>query len=47
MNLCRLIIGHLCLGFAIDLHYVQFGGIIAMQVFYIMIQISSSGYKKD
>lgn len=45
MNLGRIIIGHLCLGFAPDFHYVQFGGVIAGQVFYMMIQISSSGYK--
>jgi hypothetical protein len=46
MNLGRLIFGHLCLGFAPDFHYVQFGGIIAAQVFYLMIQISSPGYKE-
>lgn len=33
------------MGFAYDFHYVQFGGVIAGQVFYMMIQISSSGYK--
>ncbi len=44
MNLCRLIFAHLCIGFAPDFHYVQFGGAIAAQVFYLMIQISCSGY---
>lgn len=38
-------VANLCIGLAPDFHYVQFGGVIAGQVFYLMIQISSSGYK--
>lgn len=45
MNLGRLIFAHLCLGFAPDFHYVQYGGVIAAHVIYMMVQISSSGYK--
>jgi hypothetical protein len=45
MHLAKLMLGHLCLGFAYDYHYVQFGGVIAAHVMYMMIQISSSGYK--
>lgn len=44
MNVGRIIFAHLCIGFAPDFHYVQFGGVIAAQVFYMMIQISCSGY---
>lgn len=45
MNAGRLIFAHLCIGFAIDFHYVQFGGVIAAHVVYMMVQISSSGFK--
>ena len=45
MHLAKLMLAHLCLGFAYDYHYVQFGGVIAAHVMYMMIQISSSGYK--
>lgn len=45
MHLGKLMFAHLCLGFAYDFHYVQFGGVIAAHVMYMMIQISSSGYK--
>lgn len=45
MNLLRIMFSHLCVGFAPDFHYVQFGGVIFGQVFYMMIQISCSGYK--
>ena len=46
MNQIRLTFGFLCLGFAPDFHYVQFGGILAIQVFYLMMQISCSPYIK-
>jgi uncharacterized membrane protein len=44
INLGRLIFGHLCIGFSPNFHYVQFGGVVAAQVFYFMIQITCSGY---
>lgn len=34
-----------CIGFGYDFHYVQYGGVIAAHVLFMMIQISSSGYK--
>jgi len=44
MNVLRTIIAHLCLGLAPDFHYVQFGGPIVSEIFFLMIQVSSSGY---
>jgi hypothetical protein len=44
INITRLIIAHICLGFAPNFHYVQFGGCLAAQVFYFMIQITCPGY---
>lgn len=44
MNVGRTIFASLCIGFAPDFHYVQYGGVIASYVFYMMIQVSSSGY---
>ena len=44
INQIRLIFGFLCAGVAPDFHYVQFGGVLAGQVFYLMMQISSSPY---
>jgi hypothetical protein len=44
INLSRLIFAHLCIGLAPNFHYVQFGGVVAAQVFYFMIQITCSGY---
>lgn len=44
MNQIRLTFSFLCVGFAPDFHYVQFGGVLAAQVFYMMMQISCSPY---
>ena len=46
MNQIRLTFGFLCVGFAPYFHYVQFGGVLAAQVFYLMTQISCSPYIK-
>lgn len=45
MNYLKYLVAGCCIGFAYDFHYVQFGGVIAAQVIFMMIQISSSGYR--
>ena len=46
MNYLRLMFFFIPIGASHDLHYLQFGGPIAAQVFYIMIGISCSGFEK-
>ena len=46
MNQIRLTFAFLCNGFAPDFHHIQFGGVLAGQVFYLMMQISCSPYIK-
>ena len=40
VNYIGLLIGFLCIGFAPDFHYVQFGGVIASHLFFTLICIS-------
>ena len=46
MNYLRLMFFVIPIGASHDLHYIQYGGVIASQVFYVMIGISSPGYEK-
>lgn len=47
INYIRIMFSCLCVGFAPDLHYVQIGGIIMSQTFYLIINICSRGHKKS
>ena len=46
INYIRIMFSCMCIGFAPDLHYVQIGGPIISQVFYLIINVCSRGHKK-
>lgn len=46
MNFGRLLLFYIPIGACSDMTYISFGGLIVSQLFYVMFNVSSSGFLK-